>query len=230
MPVLKSFYPYPITLDGDEVVLRLKRFTDGDAQAFAPMWRAIMDEVKLRYAVRRADEMERGGEKGEYLLSLNDIADRRIQEMTAEQRTAYRIEEEKAEEEARTLITEAIKRWVTVERGLSEETADGREQSLTTGEDFLRYYGGRWMLLSQIVANLAAKNAFGDDQKKVSSSPTDSASSSAAPKDRGRKRKMTAARAGTKASAKTAAASPPTPAEPSGSTATSSPPRVPSVN
>lgn len=225
MAVLKSYYPYPIELDGEAVVLRLKRFTDGDAQAFAPMWRAILDKPKVRYAVRRPDEMDRD-EKGDYRLSFDEIADRRIAELDAEQRSAYERDDEAAETIARGHIIEAIRRWVTIEQGLLEELEDGSRKTLTSGEDFLRYYGGRWILLSQIVANLAAKNAFGDDQKKVSSSRVASPSSSPAPKAPGKTRKMTAARAATKASARSAAAAE-TSAGPSGSMATSSPRNVP---
>lgn len=230
---VKPYFPVPLTIDGEEVVLRIKRMTDDEFGWFAARYTKVATPTITRVVSRAPSGLEQErDEQGRYRLSFEQLCEQRLEAMAGEERDRFIALTAEDEKEARAFLREAFETFVTVERGLTEETLDGREVSITSGADLLRLFGARKDVLMTVLQAILNENTLDARQKKASSSP--SASSTGSPalvKGRaGRRRATTAARAGTAASAAIGAATSTTPDASSGSTATSAPPGVPSVN
>lgn len=227
---VRGYFPYSLTIDGDEVVLRLKRMTLEEWYAFNATFAKTAQPTILRFAGRQPDGPEQAcDEQGTYLVPWEQIVEKRLGEMTAERRAEYDAAVEADEADARVFLTEVFARYVTVERGVIEELPDGTECSVTDGKDFLRVFGARGDVLGSVLAAVRTENTLDASQKKVSPSRVASAGSSGARKAPGPRRATTAAPVGTEASAGNAAATATSPG-PSGSMETSLPHGARSVN
>ena len=70
--LVKSYYPFMLTIDGDEVVLRLKRLTVDEWSWFKHTRDHVRQPVILRYVSRGPDQQATDAE-GRYLVSLEAL-------------------------------------------------------------------------------------------------------------------------------------------------------------
>ena len=231
--LIKAYYPVTLTIDGDEVKLRIKRMTDDEFADFSEQHTRVMTPTIAKVTARASAgrEQERDGQ-GHYRLSFESLCMERLETMEQEEREAFMGAVKKDEAEARTFIKYAFETFLTVESGVTEETADGTQVSVTKGLDFLRLFGARQDVLQHVLLAIRRENTLDASQKKVSPSPSASrAGFRQRPKARvGRRRGTTASSAATVASVPTAGATARTPGGLSGSPETSAPRGARSVN
>ncbi len=230
--LIKPYYPVTLTIDGEVVVIRITRMTDEEYATFEQGYVKAATPTIEQFVSRAPDGPEQARDaKGAYVVSFQALCEHRLSTMGPGEREQLRVAQAKDEAEARAFMRQCFADYVTVERGISEETRDGKEVSVTTGLDFLRLFGARRDVLFQVIGAIHRENTVDAVQKKVSPSPSGSRTGFRPPPRArvGRRRATAAARAATGASAAPAAATA-TPARPSGSRAPSSRPDVPSVN
>ena len=206
--VLKRYFSHHLTIDGDEIRLRLARLNFEDALSFKEGLQDVLRAPIERLVAREpaGPEQERDGQ-GEYVIAFEAICARRRATMTPEAREALEAAERAHEARARTFITDVFNRFVEIERGPMIEQEDGTVRSLASGLEFLDWYAMRdqevWL---PVMMALYRENTLDARQKKALRSPVASRPSSGGPKGRGRRRGTTAGRAGTRDSAQTEAA------------------------
>lgn len=179
---VQAYYPVTITVDGEEIALRIKRMSMEEHSEFSIRFAKVGIPTYMRFVSRRNSgaEQERD-DKGEYMIPFEKIAENRLNEMSTEKRAEYQAAAESDEAEAKKFLTYACEQFVTVERGLIEESADGTEQSVTEGLDLLRIFGARRDVIQRILEAVRCENELDVDQKKAWRSPADSSLSSTAP-------------------------------------------------
>ena len=130
----KPYYPVTLTIDGDEVKLRIKRMTDDEFADFSEQHTRVMTPTIAKVTARASAgrEQERDGQ-GHYRLSFESLCMERLETMEQEEREAFMGAVKKDEAEARTFIKYAFETFLTVESGVTEETADGTQVSVTKG-------------------------------------------------------------------------------------------------
>lgn len=230
---IKPYYPVTRDIDGEDVALRIKRMTLEEWAAFDAVFQRVGTPTVLRFVARLPDGPEQEKDAaGAYVISFDTIVERRMAEFSSERRAEFEAAKAADEHVAQAFIVDTFERFVTVERGVIEERADGTEHSVTSGGDFLRVFGARQDVLLDVIALVRTENTLDARQKKASMSPHGSSpgSTAPAPARAGRRRATTAAPVGTAGSAATAGAGTTTTDPPSGSTAPSSPRGAPSVN
>ncbi len=180
---VRSYFPVTLNVDGEEIMLRVKRMTLNEFFDYNAMLARVGRPTAQRFTSQSVDTPD----KHEHWLA----------ELTPEKRAEYQAAANADEAEAKDFIVDVFSRFVTVERGLTEETPDGTERSITKGEDLLRVFGARQDVLGQVMEAVRRENTLDASQKKALKSRVASSPSSTAPKKAraGRKRATTARRA-----------------------------------
>lgn len=229
---VRHYYPLILTVDGEEIHLRIKRMDIQDALEFGKRARKLANLSSLKFFSRATSgpEQERN-DKGEFKIPFERLVEQRIEQMSPKERAEYYTQAEVDEQEARQWQVWVCEQFVTVESGLLEELPDGTERSVTEGADFARIFAARIDLLQQAVAGVRRENELSLDQKKAWKSPIASSPSSNGrrPDRAGRKRGTTAGSVARGDSADSGAARAMESAT-SGSTATLPSGRVPSTH
>ena len=169
---VQSYYPATLIIDGEEIILRIKRMDMAEHSEFSIRLAKVGMPTYVRFVSRASSGSEQEqNEKGEYLIPLEKIAEMRLADMDPERRAEYDTAVELDEEQAREWLTYVCEQFVTVERGLLEESADGAEISVTSGLDFLRIFGARRDVLQQTLEAVRLENELDAEQKKTWRSP-----------------------------------------------------------
>lgn len=198
---VRAFYPVTLTVDGEEIVIRIKRMNMEEHSDFTYRFANVGTPTISRFVSRKASGPEQDrNEKGEFKISFEALAAERLEEFTPEKRTEYEAAIQADELEAKSFLLWVCEQFVTVERGLLEVTADGKEQTVTEGLDFLRIFGARRDVIQQILEAVQRENEMDLTQKKTWRSPIGSSRIlKERPRGRvGKKRKTTAKNAAKK--------------------------------
>lgn len=175
---VKSFYPVTLKIDGEEIVLRVKRMTLEEHSDFSIQFAKVGTPTYIRFVSRASSGPEqKRNSKGEYVLSFDKIAEKRLAEMKPEKKAEFDAATELDEVQAKEFLNYVCEQFITVERGLIEELTDGTEKSITSGLDFLRIFGARRDVLQQILEAVRGENEMNAEQKKTWRSPIDSSPS-----------------------------------------------------
>ncbi len=217
---LKTYFPVTLTVDGEQLRLRIKRMTVEENAEFMSGYRAVSEPPSRRFVARASlgPEQEKD-EKGAYKIPFEALEEKQIPELPPDRRAEY----EKAVREHDARSIEFLKRsfaaFVTVEKG--ELFVDG--DPVIDGLDLLQAFGARQDVIADVLGHMFSENTMDASQKKTWQSLIASSSSSSepAPDPPGPKPETTASPAETEASAETEPATSP-PSTPSGSTETSS--------
>ena len=176
---VKAFYPVTLVIDGEEICLRIKRMDLEEFSAFTTRFKAVGEPTYLRFISRASSGPEQEqDDKGEFVLPLEKIAEMRLDDMSQEKRVEYEAAVKADEAAAKEFLIYVHEEFVTVEKGLIEELADGSEKSVTEGIDFLRIFGARQDVLQQVLEAVRQENTLNADQKKALRSPVASSRSS----------------------------------------------------
>ncbi len=192
---VQAFYPVTLTIDGEEIFLRIKRMNLEEHSDFSIRFARVGVPTLFRIVSRASSGPEQEkNDKGEYVIPFEKIAENRLAEMNPEARAEYDDAVEADEKLAKKFLTFACEQFVTVEKGLIEELPDGSEQSVTAGIDLLRIFGARQDVIQQILEAVRCENALNAEQKKTRRSPAASSRSSTGRRrgQAGRKRGTTA--------------------------------------
>ncbi len=231
---VKQYYPVTLTIDDEPVKLRIKRMTDDEFAAYSARYARVATPTITQFVSRanNAREQARNEVTGDYVVPFEQLCTERLEQMGDEERDKFLAAAAADEDEARAFLKDSFEQFVTVAGGLTEETLDGVEESVTKGLDFLRLFGARRDVLQEVTEAIRAENTLNARQKKVLRSPSASRDGFRQPaKARaGRRRATTASRAETVGSATSAAATPTTPGVASGSPETSGSSGAPSLN
>lgn len=203
MLVISTWTPQAITIDGEEIELRLKRMSVEEHIEFMGKFRRNAEPTFYRFVTREPDgEEQETKENGDYKLSLAQIFERRYENYSPEQKEEFHDEVNKDELKAKEFLIYTYKSFVRVGRGLMEVCENGEEKSVTAGIDFLRLFGARNDVLTEVSELLRAFNTVGPEKKRISKSEPDSLTSSPelAPAPDGPKPEITASNAETEAS------------------------------
>ena len=164
---VRSYFPVTLTVDGEEISLRIKRMTMEEHSDFSTRLAKVGVPTYIRFVSRASSGPEQEqNEEGEYLISFEKIAEKRLGEMDAEKRAEYEAAAELDEKQAKEFLAYVAEQFVTVERGLIEETSEG-EKSVTSGLDFLRIFGARRDVLQQLLEAVRQENELDAEQKKT---------------------------------------------------------------
>jgi hypothetical protein len=173
---VRRFYDSTITVDDPEtgesreLPIRVTRFDMETFSKFEKNWRRIGDQPSNRMIQVRqqnGDEQEKD-EKGEYVVSLRTVMERRLTEMTAEEREAYDKQDAIDEEFSKKFLIDSVCAYVRVPEGaLIDEDDNGNEVAVTTGEDLIRLYAGRGDVLRQLLTAVWTENTMSVAEKKV---------------------------------------------------------------
>jgi len=176
---VKAFYPVTLTIDGEEIVLRIKRMNMEEHSEFSSRFAKVGTPTFTRFVSRESNGPEQEqNEKGEYLIPFEKIALKRFEKLPPEKRLEYEAAVQTDETEAKMFLTWVCEQFVTVERGLLEETADGKEKTVTDGIDFLRIFGARQDIIQQMLEAVRRENELDVEQKKTWRSPVASSRTS----------------------------------------------------
>lgn len=206
---VRAFFPVTLIIDGEQIVLRIKRMNMEEHSEFTSRFAKVGTPTFTRFVSRESSGPEQEqNEKGEYLVPFEKIALKRLEGLTPEKRLEYEASVQADEAEAKIFLSWVCEQFVTVERGLIEETTDGKEQTVTDGLDFLRIFGARRDVIQQVLEAVQRENELDVEQKKTWRSPAASSrSSTGRPRARaGRKRGTIAKPAATEDSASKEAA------------------------
>ena len=178
---VKSYYPVTLTIDGEEVKIRIKRMDLEESGDFSRALEKVGTPAHLRFVSRDANgpEQERKSD-GFFVIPFDEIKDRKLLELTAERRVEYEVAEEEHEQSSRKFLLWMFETFVTVESGLTEEDAGGTERTVTDGLDFLRVFGGRLDVLQEVMTAVRLENSLDAAEKKALKSRTASPPFSAA--------------------------------------------------
>lgn len=170
---VRGFYPVTLIIDGEEIVLRIKRMNMEEHSEFKTRFAKVSIPTLTRFVSRKNSGPEQEqNDKGEYKIPFEEIALKRIEELSPEKRAEYETCAREDEEEAKAFLVFVCEQFVTVERGLLEELPDGKEQSITKGIDLLRIFGARQDVIQQILEAVRRENEMDLEQKKTWRSPT----------------------------------------------------------
>ena len=179
---VRQFYPITLSIDGEDVALRIKRMTMEEHAEFSTRLMKVGTPTYQRFVSRGNSESEQElNDKGEHVLPFEKLAERQLREMGAEKRAEYDAALSADESEAKKFLTFVFTEFVTVEKGLIEELSDGNEQSVSSGIDFLRIFGARDDVIQEALGAVRSENELDANQKKTLSSRTGSSRSSSEP-------------------------------------------------
>ena len=190
---VRAFFPVTLVIDDEKIVIRIKRMSMEEHSEFTGRFTKAGTPTYARFVSRENSGPEQEqNEKGEYVIPFEKIAEKRLDGLTPEKRLEYEAAAQADEADARLFLLWIYENFVTVERGLIEETADGKEQTVTQGLDFLRIFGARRDVLQQVLEAVQRENELDVEQKKTWRSPTASGRSS-----KGRRRARVGQKRGT---------------------------------
>ena len=198
---VRSFFPVTLFIDEEKIVIRIKRMNMEEHSEFSSRFAMVSIPTFARFVSRASSGPEQEqNDKGEYVIPLEKIASKWLDGLAPEKRLEYETAVEAEETEARQFLSWTFEHFVTVERGLIEETPEGKEQTVTEGLDLLRIFGAREDVIQQILGAVRRENEFDVEQKKTWGLPTASSPSSIGrrPGRAGKKRKTTAKNAAIK--------------------------------
>lgn len=172
---VKAFYPVTLTIDGEEIFLRIKRMNMEEHSEFSSRFAKVGTPTFARFVSRESSGPEQEqNEKGVFKIPFEKIALKRLEGLSPEKRSEYEAAVQADEAEAKGFLSWVCEQFVTVERGLLEETADGKEKTVTEGLDFLRIFGARRDVIQQALEAVQRENEMDSDQKKTWRSPAGS--------------------------------------------------------
>lgn len=176
---VRAYYPVKLIVDGEEICLRIKRMSMEEHSEFSIRFAKVGTPTLYRFVSRASSGPEQEqDDKGEYAIPFEKIAENRLAEMNPEKRAEYEAARTNDEAEARKFLVFVCEQFVTVERGLTEDLADGTEQGVTAGIDLLRIFGARQDVIQQILEAVRCENELDAEQKKTWRSPVASSRSS----------------------------------------------------
>lgn len=155
-----------VPIDGQAVRVVVKQLTDGEYQAFASTFNAIM--------LRQALPIDR--REHETHLTDAQVLAKRQAELTADQAREARERKQAENAEAAAWTVGTITDYVTFEPGQGI-TIDGEE--VLTGAQIAEVYASRDDVMASLVSQVYLQNTLGPEQKKRLQSRLDSAASSA---------------------------------------------------
>lgn len=177
---LSRFYPprlIPVETDegGAQIAVRVRRMRRGEfVRVFAVEWAGLDDEHResLRAIYRKPDTDERerlDNGTGAYVVPDAVIRERRLAEMSADEREAFRKLEAREAEEAAEIAARAVETYVEVAPALPDGTRqrviiDGRE--IRTGADLVDVFGGSLPILSALAGLVRQEHQIAPDEKK----------------------------------------------------------------
>ena len=198
-------YKYTFDLDGESVVVHIKRMSFEESQEFS-LRSVELEKTVLEQRFYRMDGVEQEkDEKGKFKINFEDLCQQRLAEMPPKERAEIETAQNAKLIELGKFTAECVKCFVVhVEPGLIDVHQDGSKHPVTNGEDLLEIIGARRDIHNHLYQAIFAENHLSAHQKKTWRSLAGSSPSSAPPKkDRaGRKRKTTAKSAGTSGSVK----------------------------
>lgn len=172
-------YPYTFELDGEPVTVHIKRMNFQEAQEFYLRVAELEETVYAKQFYRREGVEQETNGNGEYKMSFEDLCQRRIAEMSAEEQTEIRSAEKERIKEQNEFLGECIRRFVVhVEPGLVDIHADGSKHPVTNGDELLEVLGARRDVVLKLYAAIFAENRMTAEQKKIWKSPAGSFTSS----------------------------------------------------
>lgn len=185
MIVVKKDYPTVIDLDGETVRIRVTRLTVEQASAFnRDLYQSAHPESSALVC-----RQESGPEQEKKLVTIGtqeipvfvvsdeEIRDRRIAEMSVEDQSEYHDRVREEMDFALKFLKDTLTRYVAVEPGQIIEEGPP-VVDVTTGAQMLRLYGGRQEILGQLLTAVRTQNTWDEDSKKKWRSLFDSAHSS----------------------------------------------------
>lgn len=149
-----------------KVPLKVKRLSLEEMSDFKRDYQRLADPPSNRLIFVRkpeGEEQERN-EKGEFVVPLEVVSQRRLVEMTPEQRVEYDTLDAEDEKFAKVFITRAIVNYTQVPTG---ELEDEEGTPITTGADLVRMFGSRRDILLQLIVSIWAENTLSASEKKV---------------------------------------------------------------
>ncbi len=176
---VRQFYPVTLSIDGEDVALRVKRMTMEEHSEFSTRLAKVGVPTYVRFVSRASSgpEQERS-EKGLYVIPFEKLAEQKLPGLSPEKRVELEEATEADEAEAKKFLTYVFTEFVTVEKGLVEELSDGSERSVVDGLDVLRVFGARRDVLQQVLEAVRQENELDARQKKALPSLIDSSPSS----------------------------------------------------
>jgi hypothetical protein len=172
---VRRFYPSTITVDDPEsttreINIRVTRFDNDTFGVFEKNWRRVGDPPSNRMTQVRntaGDEQEKK-ENGEFVIPLSAVMERRLAEMSTEERAKYDALDVQDEAFAQKFLVDSITAHVRVPEGeMVDEDEEGNEVPVTTGAQLLKIYGGRGDVLRQLLTAIWTENTMSAAEKKV---------------------------------------------------------------
>lgn len=204
------YYPYEFELDGERVKIHIKRMSYGEFQEFSATSTRLEKTVLEERVFREPDGPEQAkNEDGSYVIPWEELCQRRLQQMSAEERDEIDQATNARLEEQERFLRECIERYVVhVELGLVDVHPDGSKHPVTDGRGLLAITGGRRALHLELYQAIFAENNLDEREKKVLRSQRGFSTSSNEQKkvQDGRKPETTAGSVETEASAGNVAA------------------------
>lgn len=193
MPLsVNNYYPLTLTIDGEAVRLRIKRFTRADDLWFGPTFdhlhrnAAAADDELLQFGIKYKKALAdiKGVDVDKipppdpsYLVGLLEA------ELGTEKTAERRAAEKTRIEESNTFAREALGKFVTVEKGDVIDQTTGRE--VVNGDDLFDLFQARPDVIVEILASIRLENRLSAEQKKRLSELSASLTTSAPPKASG---------------------------------------------
>ena len=205
------YYVHQFDLDGEQVTTHIKRMDYGEFQEFSARSAALEKTVLDERIFRDLDGHEQAKKKdGTYVIGWDELCQRRLQQMSADERAEIEEAQTKRLKEQDDFLRECIERYIIhVEPGPVDVHPDGSKHPVVDGKGLIAITGGRRTLHLQLYQAIFAENHLDEHQKKeLKSQPGSSISSSERAQDRpGPRRETTAANAESVGSATNGAAS-----------------------
>ena len=197
-------YKHTFDLDGESVVVHIKRMSFEESQEFS-LRSLAFEKTVLEQRIYRRDGVEQEKDvKGNFKISFEELCQQRLAEMPAEECAEIEAAQNAKLKELGEFTAECVRRFIMhVEPALIDVQPDGSKHPVTNGEELLEIIGARRDIHSHLYQAIFAENHMTANQKKTWRSLAGFLPSSKQPKkDRaGRKRKTTARSAATSGSA-----------------------------
>lgn len=170
---VKNYYPVTLTIDGEEIKIRIKRMNLDEAGDFQRRLVKTGTPAYERFVSRAPSgpEQERKSD-GFFVIPMDEIVERKLSELTDERRADYEAADDQHEKDSRSFLVWVFETFVTVESGILEQDKDKKWVSVTEGIDLLRVFGARLDVLSEVVTAVRTENSLDEEQKKILKSPT----------------------------------------------------------
>lgn len=203
------YYKHTFDLDGEAVTVHIKRMTFEEWQDFSGRSAELEKTMYEQRIYRKEGAEQELDEKGQFKMSFEEVCQRRIAQMSEEERAEIEAAQNAKLKELTEFMADSITQFIIhVEPGLVDIDSDGSKHPVANGAQLLDIIGARTDLHNYLYQAIYAENNF-DAQKKIAwRSVAGFSSSSREPKkdQAGRKRKTTAGSAGTSDSAGNGAA------------------------